>query len=243
MAAPYGLNVVESCLTCKLREERFFCNLKGPALQELERIKFSTSYPAGSILFVEGQEPRGVMILCQGRVKLSMSSANGKTLILKIAGPGEVLGLTATIAGELHEMTAEAVDPVQINLIRRADFQNFLARYQDACLHAAQELSAVHNSACHEIRILGLSQSVPERLARLVLDWDAKQSPAKQGSVRMALTHEEISEFLGTSRETITRVLLDFKKRKIIQLKGATLVILDRLRLQAMAGEPIDKRG
>ena len=183
------------------------------------------------------------MILCQGRVKLSMSSANGKTLILKIAGPGEVLGLSATIAGEPYDTTAEAVDPVQINLIRRADFQNFLARYQDACLHAAQELSAVHNSACHEIRILGLSQSVPERLARLLLEWDAKQPAAKQGRVRFALTHEEISEFLGTSRETITRVLLDFKKRKIIQLKGATLVILDRPRLQGMAGEPSHTRG
>lgn len=237
MAAPYGLNVIESCLTCKLREDRLFCNLNVPALQELERIKFATAYPAGSILFAEGQEPRGVMILCQGRVKLSMSSPNGKTLILKIAEPGEVLGLSATISGEPHDTTAEAIDPVQINLIRRADFQNFLTRYQDACLHAAQELSAVHNTACHEIRMLGLSQSVPERLARLLLEWDAKQPAAKRGRVRFALTHEEISEFLGTSRETVTRVLLDFKKRKVIELKGATLTILDKSGLQTLAGE------
>jgi CRP/FNR family cyclic AMP-dependent transcriptional regulator len=237
MAVPYELNVIESCVTCKLREDRLFCNLKGAALQELDRIKFSTSYPAGSVLFAEGEQPRGVMIICQGRVKLSMSSANGKTLIVKIAEAGEVLGLSATIAGQPHDITAETIDPSQLNVIRRDDFHRFLSKYPDACLKAAQELSSVHNTACHEIRMLGLSQSVPERLARLLLDWESKQSSRNKGHIHFALTHEEIAEFLGTSRETVTRILMDFKKRKIIQLKGATLTILDRHALETAAGE------
>src|SRR5579864_2025909 len=174
MGTPYTLNIIESCVTCKLREDRLFCNLKAGALAELDRIKFSSSYPNGAVLYSEGEQPRGVLIICQGRVKLSMSSSSGKRLIVKIADAGEVLGLSATLAKKTHDTTAETLGPVQVNAIRRDDFERFLNKYPDACLHAAQELSQVHNTACREIRMLGLSESVPQRVARLLLDWEAK---------------------------------------------------------------------
>jgi CRP/FNR family transcriptional regulator, cyclic AMP receptor protein len=235
MATPYGLPLIESCSTCKLKEDRLFCNLNGDALAELDRIRYAASYPPNSVLFMEGQSPNSVMIICQGKVKLSVSSAEGKTIILNIAEPGEVLGLSSAISGRVHEATAETVEPVQVNIIRRDDFLRFLAKYRDVSMHAAQELSNVHNTACREIRILGLAQSVPEKLANLILSWDAKSSAQKRGSMKMTLTHEEIAQFLGTSRETVTRALNDFKKRKIIDIKGATLRITDPARLQAVA--------
>ena len=232
MKPSIGLSIIESCATCKLREERLFCNLKGVALQELERIKFSTSYSANSTLFSEGQSSSGVMILCQGRVKLSMSGTGGKTAILKIVEPGEVLGLSSTVSGILHDTTAQAVDPVQVNIIRRDDFIKFLADYPDACMHAVQELSNIHNAACHEIRTLILSQSVAARFAKLLLDWDGKNLESSQGRITVGFTHEEIAQLLGTAREVVTRLIGDFKKKRILEVKGATWVVTNRPALQ-----------
>ena len=100
MLSPYGMEIVESCITCKLRADRIFCDLPPTALQNFENIKFATAYPQGAVLFVEGQLPRGIFVLCKGGVKLSINSPSGRTMIVKLAEPGEVLGLSATISGK-----------------------------------------------------------------------------------------------------------------------------------------------
>ena len=129
MRAPYGLEIIESCLSCPHREDRLFCNLPPPAMQKLAAITSASSYPKGATLFVEGQVPRGVFILCSGRVKLSTSSADGKTLIVRIADPGEVLGLPATVTEKAYELTAEVIEPTQANFITRQEFLNFLREH------------------------------------------------------------------------------------------------------------------
>ena len=108
---PYGLEIIENCLACPHREERLFCNLPDAGVKSLASITSSAAYPKGATLFVEGQPARGVFILCSGRVKLSTSSADGKTLILRIAEPGEVLGLPATVTGTCYELTAKKLRP------------------------------------------------------------------------------------------------------------------------------------
>ena len=78
MGSPYGLELVENCLICKLRNDSFFCGLPKASLEAFEKIKFTAAYPAGAVLFVEGQSPRGIYMLCKGRVKLSTTSSDGK---------------------------------------------------------------------------------------------------------------------------------------------------------------------
>ena len=235
MLSPYGLEIIESCLTCKLREDRLFCNLTPGAVKDLEAIKYSTAYPKGAVLFVEGQMPRGVFILCKGRTKLSICSSDGKTLILKIAEPGEVLGLSATVSGKPYELTAETLDPCQVNFVKREDFLRYLRDHNEVTLRVAEQLSDKYNTACHEIRSLGLSHSAAEKLAKLLLEWSGKNGDAKQpGRMKLALTHEEIAQMIGTSRETVTRLFADFKKRQFIQLKGSTLVIRNRQALETL---------
>jgi len=233
---PYGLDIIESCLTCKIRSEHIFCDLPLAALQAFESIKYATAYPKGAVLFVEGQTPRGIFVLCKGRVKLSICSTDGKTLILKIAEPGEVLGLSATISGRPYELTAETLDPCQVNFVKREDFVRFLKDHSDACLRVAEQLSDKYNSACREIRALGLSHSASEKLAKLLLEWSARNAPARSESgVKLALTHEEIAQMIGTSRETVTRLFAELKKRQIVQSRGSTLVIRNKAALKAMA--------
>ena len=109
--SPYGLDIIESCLTCKMRADQIFCDLSEPALQSFEQIKYATAYPKGAVLFVEGQAPRGYSSSARDRLKLSICSTDGKTLILKIAEAGEVLGLSASVSGKPYELTAETIEP------------------------------------------------------------------------------------------------------------------------------------
>ncbi len=237
MRAPYGLEIIESCLTCPLREDRLFCDLPPQALQRLDVISSSATYPKGAILFVEGQAPRGVFVLCNGRVKLSTSSADGRSLILRIAEPGEIIGLPGTISNKPYEATAEALEPVQANFIPRDAFLQFLREHGEAAVRVAQILSDICHATYQEVRYLGLSGSAAEKLARFLLDWASRQAQNK-GEVHGALTmtHEEIAQMIGASRETVTRLFADFKKKQFVQVKGSTLVIRDKAALESLAG-------
>src|SRR5271167_1114214 len=234
---PYGLDIIENCLSCKMRAEHSFCDLPAAALQTFETIKFATAYPKGALLFVEGQAPRGIFVLCKGRVKLSISSSDGKTLILKMAEPGEVLGLSANVSGTAYELTAETVDECQVNFVKREDFQRLLREHGDACLHVAEQLSDKYHAACREIRAIGLPHSTAEKLAKLLLEWSGRNGEAAKAEprIKLALTHEEMAQMIGTSRETVTRLFGDLKKRKIVQAKGPTLLIRNATALKALA--------
>ena len=237
MRAPYGLEIIENCLTCPHLQERVFCNLSPPALQRLSAITSASSYPKGATLFVEGQTARGVFILCNGRVKLSTSSIDGKTLIVRIADSGEVLGLPATITGKPYELTADAVEPVQANFISRTDFLNFLRDHGEAALRVAQQLGETYHAAISEMRSIGLAHSAGEKLARFLLDWCASHGNGKrETSAKLTLTHEEIAQMIGASRETVTRLFTDFKKKQLLQVNGSTLILSDKEALEHLAG-------
>src|ERR1044071_4159109 len=113
MQAPYGFTILDNCFTCPVREQHLFCNLSMPALQKLNEIKSTAIYPKSAMLFIEGQQPRGVFLLCAGKVKLSTSSKEGKTIITKLSEAGDILGLNATVSNRPYEVTAEMVEPGQ----------------------------------------------------------------------------------------------------------------------------------
>jgi len=234
--APYGLEIIESCLNCPYREERLFCDLPPAALKHLESITAAASYPKGATLFVEGQRPRGVFILCNGRVKLSTSSADGKTLILRVPERGEILGLAATISGQPYQASAEVLEPAQANFIASNDFLDFLKTHGEAALRVAQELSQNYHMAIAEMRTIGLSHSAAEKFARFLFE-QISGGETQDGEVRatLTLTHEEIAQMIGSSRETVTRLFSDFKKRQILQVRGSTVVVRDVAGLRKLA--------
>jgi CRP/FNR family transcriptional regulator len=236
MPTPYNLEVFHKCSDCKIRAERTFCNMSDAGVETLSGITFTSVYPKGSVLFVEGEDPRGVFIICSGKVKLTSSSSEGRTLIVKIAEEGEVLGMSASILGKAYEVSAETIEPSQVNFIRRDDFIRFITENVEACMHTAEQLSDRYHSAQKEIRAFGLAQTTAERLARLLVEWcETKGEATAQGTrVQVLLTHEEIAQMIGTSRETVTRLLSDLKKKKIIEVKGASVYIKNREALDDM---------
>jgi len=233
---PYGFPVVDDCTSCDWRTDRFFCSVSPRTAKALEEIRRTSSYPAGAILFMEGEAARGVYIVCQGRVKLLTTNSDGKTLIFKIAKPGDVLGLNAAISGTSHEITAETLQPTQLAYISREDFVKFIKEHGDACLQVAQHLGRDCHSAYEVIRSIGLSNSVEEKLARFLVEWSAG-APVTSGGLRvkLALTHEEIAQLIGCSRESVSRSFSEFKRRRLVEINGSTLLVQDKAALQTLA--------
>ncbi len=226
MHAPYGLNVLDTCLTCPGREEHLFCNSSTHGGKRLNEIKSTAVYPKGAMLFIEGQQPRGVFVLCVGKAKLSTSSHKGKTIIIKIAEPGDVLGLNAVVSNRPFEVTAEMMEPGQVNFIPRDSLLQFLKRDSEVILHVAEELSRSYYAAHEEIRTLGLTSSLSERLAKLLLSWSVNPV-LDDGStqVKLRLSQEEIAESIGTSRQVLSRLFFEFKQKQLIQGNGTTFLI------------------
>lgn len=236
MKTPYGLDIVEDCTECTKVSPGFFCSLSSPVVQALNQVSHKSTLPTGAILFVEGQTPRGMFILCSGRVKLSTTSREGKMLILKTAQAGEALGLSAAICGMGYETTAETAEPCHLNFVDRNHLLELLHTYPEVGLHAAQCLSRDFQSAYRDIHDLVLTRSSAGKLARLLLSQEPAQN-TEDVEIRIpsSMTHEEMAHRIGSSRETVTRLLSDLRRKRLIRLEGPTLVIRDRTALEALA--------
>jgi len=237
MNTPYGLEIVDNCVTCKFRKDKWFCGLSPNVLSAFSAASHPATYPGGALLFVESQLPRGALVLCSGKVKLSTTSRDGKVLILRVAEAGDVLGLSAAISGSPYEVTAETAGPCHVNFIEREALLRLMEKTGEMAFHAAQALSAEFQSTYRDIHELVLARSSAGKLARLLLSWSPdRQKEISGGEARIrSMTHEEMAQMIGASRETVTRLLSELKKKELIRLEGATLVIRNRVALEAMA--------
>jgi CRP/FNR family transcriptional regulator len=232
---PYGLAIVESCLSCKLRRDKWFCGLSPAALRSFSAATRPCIYPGGAVLFVEGQAPRGAFVVCSGRVKLSTTSREGKVLILRVAEAGEVLGLSAAITGECYEVTAETAGPCQINFVKGEALVQLMEKHGELGLRAAFTLGKEFQAVYRDIPELVLARSSAGKLARLLLSWSSGNGRESEIRIRSSLTHEEMAQMIGASRETVTRLLNELKKKELIRLEGSLLVIRNRTALEALA--------
>lgn len=230
------MKLIDSCIECPLRSETLFCELPDDVLRDFDSIKYVSSYPKGAILFVEGQSPRGVFLLCSGRAKLSICSRDGKARIMRIAEPGEILGLSAAISDKPYKSTGETISACQVNFVKREDFVDFLGRHGDACLRVVEHLSTYLRIAYEQVRTLALSHSATEKVARLLLKWCSEIGELTEEGVqfKISLTHEEMAEMLGLSRETVTRLLSELKEKHFIEQQGSFLLVRNREALESL---------
>lgn len=235
MKAPYGLDIIEDCAECDRTGAGFFCGLSDAALHSLNLASHKSVLPAGVILFVEGQAPRGLFIICSGKVNLSTTSREGKVLILRTAEAGEALGLSAAISNVGYETTAETATPCQLSFIDRKEILELLSSHNEVGMHVAQCLSRDFQSAYRDIHHLVLNRSSAGKLARLLLSHSVDDDEAFEARVHASMTHEEMAQRIGASRETVTRLLSHLRRKRLIRSDGATLVIRDRTALEALA--------
>lgn len=242
MRSRYGLEIIESCLRCKLRLGRSFCALPRPTLEALQTLGFTTACPKGAVLFAQGQSSREISVLCLGHVKISTASQSDR-ICLGIAEPGTVLGLSAAISGKPHQVTIEALEPCQLKVIRGDRFLGLLRNDEAACLAAVRCLTNDVRKTNECVRLFGLSHSAAERLARVLVRWDMHEEdePKSRLRLRFPLTHQELAQMLGVARETATRLLRIFERKNLIQRHGSSLIIQDEHALRALssAGYPV----
>ena len=236
MNALYGLDIIDDCDESTSRDDSFFCNFSDSAQQALNEVSHKNVLPAGAILFVEGQTPRGIFILCSGKVSLSTTSREGKILILKTAEDGEALGLSATISGVGYEATAESSTPCQLSFVDRKHFLELMHSHSEVGMHTAQCLSRDFHSAYRDIHDLVLTRSSAGKLARLLLSHSlTKGEQDEETRFHATMTHEEMAQRIGASRETVTRLLSNLRTKRLIRLDGPTLIIRDCNGLKALA--------
>jgi CRP/FNR family transcriptional regulator, cyclic AMP receptor protein len=215
--------------------QSIFGELPPAIVRELETISLTNHYPTGAVLFSEGMAPRGVYLVQSGLVKLSVCASDGRTLILRIAHTGEALGVASTIGSRDYEATAEAQQPCDITFIRQSDVLRMMRVHGEFALWITQLLSRDYNFTCREIRSLMLSGSASEKLARLLVGWlDDRTGCPNPARMKVPLTHEEIGQMIGTSRETVTRLMAGFRKQRMIEQEGATLVVSNRMALESL---------
>jgi CRP/FNR family cyclic AMP-dependent transcriptional regulator len=216
--------------------EGLFGELPTDALADLQSLMHPIFYGSGSAIYSEGCPAWGVYILLEGEVRLYLRSDDDKRLTVGMSRNGAILGLASALSGSLCETTAVAAHPAVVACIRRADFLCFLARHPQAYQAVTNELSRNYIATCSQLRTLGLCSSVPEKLARLLLAWCENGRATDHGMRRcFPFTHGEIGEFIGASRETVTRILGAFKSRNLVVFQGATLTIPDRAALEQAA--------
>jgi len=238
MKANENFRVQQKCSACEFRHIGYFCDFSPETLVDFEAMKVTRIYPKGNVIFTQGQPSYGIYVLCQGRAKLSIYSKDGKTVILRVVEPGDAVGLSASMSNRTHHATAEAIEDCQVNYIGKSEFEKFLRKRPDAAHNAIEQLNKNYERACGQIRSLALSNTIAERLARLFLSWTRRNGNGHSTcQLKMGFTHEEIGAMIGASRETVTRLLKEFKRRGLIEIKGHVLTICDAARLEAMTDE------
>ncbi len=214
----------------------FFSKLSPEETTDLMSLGHSTSYPPNMVLFSEDDEASGLYVVLEGEVKLSMNSRDGRSLTLRIAAKGEILGLVSALTGSPFEKTAATLYPSKVAFISRRDFLAFLARHPESYKTVTDELGRQMSLACNQLRRVGLATTAPAKLARLLIDWSKTgQATASGTKFRVSMTHEQIGEFIGTSRETVTRTLSTFKSRRLVAFNGTSLTIPSRDALESFA--------
>jgi CRP/FNR family cyclic AMP-dependent transcriptional regulator len=195
------------------------------------------NHEANTVLFMEEQAPSQILFLLTGQVKLSMNSSAGRRLILGIANPGETLGLASVFSDSRYDITAETICPCRIASVDRNQFLEFLTHHPAAYKNVVREVSTDCFRAREQVRALGLAVTAPARLARLLLEWCA-EGQTTEGGARLfcSLTHGEIGECIGASRETVTRILSEFRYQDLLESRGSTLIISNRRALEIYAG-------
>ena len=218
----------------KLKSNGFFSSLSEPSIRTINQIAQFGRHSADTIIFFEGDIARGVYILNEGRAEARTANTDGKTRILKTALPGDVLGLNSVLAGTSHEVTVKAIHPCQFAFIARGAFLKFVKEHGDACLYFAQHLSRDCHAAYDVIR--SMDTPVEKRLARFLMSC-CENACVSEGIVRaeLVLTHEAISQHIGCCRETVSRVLSDFKRRRVAELVGTTLLVHDCVALESLS--------
>jgi len=229
----------QDCLTCSARHISPFCNLPSAVCFELRSIEERKEYVGGETLFVEGDEPRGMFILCKGRVKICIGTSDGNSTVLRVADPGAVFGLKACISGSAYQVTATAIWPSKAVFISCSKLLSFLNGHPQAWLAVGRQLCQYCDTASRRIRTLALPRSALAKLAHLLMEWSRTTDGEFRRQVLLApvWTQEEIGRAIGVSRKTVSRLLTQLRRDGVADIRNSVVYVNDPGALKLLAGQ------
>jgi CRP-like cAMP-binding protein len=223
------------CEHCESRDHSVFSQIEGPQLTILSNTKACRVYRKGDMVFYVEDRPAGLYCVRQGNIKLYKVGTDGREQIIRLVGPGDVLGYRSLISGTPYASFAMAIDEAHVCFIPRSEFVNLLSGDANFSMRMMGLLSSELRTA--EERMVDLAQKpVRERLAETLVLLQEKYGTEEDGeSLGIRLTREEIANIVGTATESVIRLLSEFNKEGLIEIRGRKLVIADREGLLAVA--------
>lgn len=207
-----------------------FRDLTPAELVEMDRqITMSTCEP-GKIFYMPEESGEVLFLLKKGSVQIYRLATSGKKLVLATLGPGAIFGEMSLVGQGMHNAFAEAVDECVLCVMSRADVERLMREKPDVAFRFFETMG--HRVSQLETRLENIAfKSVPARLAALLL----RLAAGSNGSQIRGYTHQDLSEMLGTYRETITQTLNEFKAQGLVEIGRKQIVVLDKARLQSLA--------
>lgn len=216
-----------------LKEIPLFAGLGEDLLLKIEAISIEKSYKKGEIIILQDTSVEGLYILVSGRLRISRSSEDGRVKVLAILSPGDIIGEMSLLDDESASATVETMEDSRLMLIRKEDFQAMLLRYPLVTIEIARILGRRLRSADKEIEELAF-YSVKNRLIEALIDLANRHSERTSSGIRVSLriTHQDLADMVGSSRETITRIMNLLERDQLIVNEGGYIVIKDINRLK-----------
>jgi CRP/FNR family transcriptional regulator len=225
------------CATCANRRPGWFCSLGNAVLADLELATSTISLPAQASLFTQGEETRCLYLICAGYLKLTAGRPQDRQMIVRVAGPGSVLGLYAVLSHGVYEVSAESLTPAQLRPVERERFLAFLRNHKEAQMRAVQCICQEYRFALQDACRISLAETVAGRLGRLLLELAhqiGEQLEDNAFRFPLLLTHEEMASMACTTRETVTRSLGQFRKDGWITIEDSIVTLCQPQQLQLL---------
>jgi CRP/FNR family transcriptional regulator, cyclic AMP receptor protein len=212
-----------------------FRQISSDLAQLIASVSSTATYRRKTKLFLEGEKPHGIFVLHTGSAKLTTCSTLGKTIVIRLAEPGDVLGLNAVVSNRPYGATAEMMTSGQVDFIAQDSLLRLMKASDDFAFAVAEQLSASYYSLHDALRSFGLAAHPLERLVKLLLSWTSpRDNDASSGdqSFTLPLTHQEIADNIGSTRQTVTKLFSELKRKQLLGSEGGGLRITNRLELQ-----------
>ena len=237
------------CAACANRRPGWFCSLGSSVLADLELATSTITLPSQASLFNQGEEARCLYLICGGYLKLTAGRLDDRRMIVRIAGPGSMLGLYAVLSHGVYEVSAESLTSAQLRPVERDRFLGFLRTHKEAQMRAVQCICQEYRFALQDACRIALAETVAARLGRLLLELSNQIGEhiltgehgeigehVQEGASRfpLLLTHEELASMTCTTRETVTRTLGQFRKEGWISIEDSLVTVHHPDRLQSL---------
>lgn len=227
------------CDTCRSRGQGVFCDLSREHLESIDRAKTTNRYQPRQVIFYEGNKPFGLYCISSGKVKIYKIDPDGHQQIVRLAGPGDVIGYRCLLSDQAYSATAETLEDAEVCFVDKNTFLHVLETHPSTAFHVMSALATDLGRA--EQQIVNLThKNIRERLAELFLVFEKKYGEKVGKNVRLniLLTREELAELIGTTQESLIRLISEFKQDGLIAVDGRAITLLNIPKLVETANLP-----